>query len=175
MNLNTLTEAWICQHASPESFQRGVEYYDQGAVDSLVRRGDMVQAEVEGSDVEPYAVTVTFLAEDEVRADCTCPYDWGGWCKHIVATLLACRREPESIEERTPLESLLAPLEAQELRALVLRLVERDPRLIDIVEAEMSGVHPAPAEVAAPPAALPSVDPNALRRQLRSALRGSRR
>ncbi|MCS7282247.1 MAG: SWIM zinc finger family protein [Anaerolineae bacterium] len=25
---------------------------------------------------------------DIVAAECTCPYDWGGDCKHIIATLL---------------------------------------------------------------------------------------
>ncbi|MBD2305029.1 SWIM zinc finger family protein [Chroococcidiopsis sp. FACHB-1243] len=24
-----------------------------------------------------------------VSADCTCPYDWGGLCKHQIAVLLA--------------------------------------------------------------------------------------
>lgn len=33
---------------------------------------------------------------------CTCPYDWGGICKHIVAALLACIQRPQQIEAPSP-------------------------------------------------------------------------
>ena len=53
MDLPGYTEADIRQHASPDSFQRGREYYRSGAVASLVQRGMMLQAEVLGSDAVP--------------------------------------------------------------------------------------------------------------------------
>jgi uncharacterized Zn finger protein len=87
--LPPLSEAQIRQHASAESFARGVDYERRGAVGALVLRGDLLQAEVEGSEYEPYRVTVSLDAGGVRAADCSCPYDWGGWCKHIVATLLA--------------------------------------------------------------------------------------
>jgi uncharacterized Zn finger protein len=89
MPLPQITETIIRQHASAESFQRGRDYFQQGAVLSLVQRGTTLQAEVEGSEALPYIVRCTFATDGTITATCTCAYDWGGWCKHIVATCLA--------------------------------------------------------------------------------------
>src|SRR5947209_1755066 len=99
----TLTEALIRQNAAAESVQRGRQYFREGAVASLVRRGAAIEAEVEGSEPAPYRVRVGFDEGGITDAECSCPYDWGGWCKHIVATLLACLEAPETLEERPPL------------------------------------------------------------------------
>ena len=45
-----------------------------------------------------------------VDANCSCPYDWGGYCKHIVAVLLAYLHEPEKVTERPSVDELLADL-----------------------------------------------------------------
>jgi uncharacterized Zn finger protein len=116
--LPTLTESFIRQHAAPDSFQRGREYYRQGAVVGLVRRGQQLQAEVEGSQVEPYTVQITWDGGGITQASCTCPYDWGGWCKHIVATLLVCLHSPVQVEERPVLQTLLAGLDREQLHTL---------------------------------------------------------
>ncbi len=105
--MSELTETTVRQYATPESFRRGRDYYEQGAVLSLARRGDQLLAEVEGSQYEPYRVRITFDEGGITGAFCSCPYDWGGWCKHVVAVLLACRREPDLIEERPTLDELL--------------------------------------------------------------------
>jgi uncharacterized Zn finger protein len=95
MKLAVLTETLIREESSAESFRRGQDYFDAGAVFSLIRRGEVVEAEVEGSQPEPYSVRVELDEGGVLAALCDCPYDWGGWCKHIVATLLACLHEPE--------------------------------------------------------------------------------
>ena len=42
-----------------------------------------------GSDFVPYEIIVTLLDDGRIgERACTCPYDWGGYCKHIVAVLL---------------------------------------------------------------------------------------
>ena len=94
----------------------------------------MVQATVEGSQVEPYHVTVPFTdAGLAPTVFCTCPYDSGGWCKHIVATLLLCLREPERIEQGETLEDLLSRLNDAEIYELVEHLVNREPSLISAI------------------------------------------
>lgn len=45
--------------ATEESFARSKRYFRSGAVSELVRRGDVVTAQVEGSEFAPYGVTVT--------------------------------------------------------------------------------------------------------------------
>jgi uncharacterized Zn finger protein len=138
--LRQLTEAVIRQHASLESYKRGRDYYQQGAVRCVLHRGQQLQAEVEGSQYEPYQVQITLDAGGVVSAICTCPYDWGGWCKHIVATLLACIQEPKKIEERPSIESLLTGLDREQLQALVLKLAEHQPYLANAVEIQVQSL-----------------------------------
>jgi len=79
-------------------------------------------------------------------------------------------------EERPLLQDLLTPLNREELRALLLRLAERDPSLVVAVEAEIdllatSAPLTAPAPEAAPAPRPAAVDVAAVRRVLRSELR----
>ena len=97
-----LSESDIRAGASAESFRRGFELYEAAAVDSLVQRGDLLVAHVFGSQGNLYEVQV-LLAEDGVAsAVCSCPYDWGGWCKHIVAALLATITIPMRLKGDRP-------------------------------------------------------------------------
>lgn len=80
-----VTKETIRALASAESFARGQSYLDDGAVSDLVQRGDRLTAEVEGSEFEPYQVSLRLHDGGVADAHCTCPYDWGGYCKHIVA------------------------------------------------------------------------------------------
>ncbi|MFO7640607.1 MAG: SWIM zinc finger family protein, partial [Candidatus Competibacteraceae bacterium] len=90
MSIPHLNETTLRRQATAKSFERGEDYYQCGAVGRPQRRGNTLQAEVEGSEVEPYVVCLTFDDSGVTDADCSCPYDYGGWCKHIVATALAC-------------------------------------------------------------------------------------
>lgn len=137
-----LTEGLIRQHSAPESFQRGQQYYRDGAVRSLVRRGGVIEAEVDGSAPGPYQVRVTFDAGGVTGAACTCPYDRGGWCKHVVAALLMCLHEAQAIEERQPLETRLAGLTAEQLREVLLSIVGRDFQLADALERQLDLLSP---------------------------------
>jgi uncharacterized Zn finger protein len=169
-----LSETLIRQHTTPDSFMRGQEYFHDGAVLSVVRRGPVLEAEVEGSLPTPYLVRVVVDGGGISLSTCTCPYDWGGWCKHIVATLFTCIHEPGAVHERPSLDRLLADLSAEQLRAILVGLVERNPDLTALIEEQVSrvgGTGPAPSEVAAlPPTRRTAVDQGSIRRQVRSAL-----
>ena len=82
-----ITEAAIRAKVTESSYDRGVDYYHSGTVESATLRGSQLFAAVPGSEWDPYQVGVTFLGSD-FTASCTCPYEWGGYCKHVVATLL---------------------------------------------------------------------------------------
>src|SRR5437870_4698584 len=92
-----VTEAMIHAIADPEVFARGRNYLREGAVTDLARSGDRVLAQVHGSDVTPYRVRVKVGPSGIEEVHCTCPYDWGGACKHIVAVLLAALENPEAV------------------------------------------------------------------------------
>ncbi|MBA2441366.1 MAG: SWIM zinc finger domain-containing protein [Rubrobacter sp.] len=105
---------------------------------SLIQRGRELAAEVAGSELAPYEVRVVFDEAGIVESSCSCPYDWGGACKHVVATLLACLHEPESVRELPALEETLSGLEREELEDLVLKLAERYPSLSGVIEGELA-------------------------------------
>jgi uncharacterized Zn finger protein len=107
MSIPSIARTTIQRNATTQSFTRGESYYQAEAVAALTQRGNMLQAEVEGTELMPYQVTVQFESGDITTARCTCSYSLEGWCKHIVATLLACVHQPETVETRPSLEQLL--------------------------------------------------------------------
>ena len=117
--LSNLSEGAIRRQATAESFERGWDYYRGGAVRALIQRGDTVYAEVEGSQYEPYEVQITLDPGGITGVDCSCPYNWGGWCKHLVAVGLALVHDPDEVEVRPALEDLVASLDRESLQALV--------------------------------------------------------
>ncbi|MGE5602804.1 MAG: SWIM zinc finger family protein, partial [Nitrososphaerales archaeon] len=174
-----ITETEIRALANIQSYSRGEEYYSAGMVHSLVQRGNALFAQVSGSGPLPYQVTANFDGDELVSATCTCPYDWGGYCKHIVATLLAATREPQEIEERRSIDELLADLDADALRGLLRDLLARRSDLVNWLEAQLtvqrsraqtSSAAGAGSHRVSPKAA---VDVKAIRRMVRSAMAAS--
>jgi uncharacterized Zn finger protein len=136
--LPDVSKALIERYSSPESYRRGQGYYRQGAVASLTLRGQELRAKVAGSQFAPYGVRVIFDEAGIIDATCSCPYEWGGPCKHIVAALLAYAHEPESVRELPELEEALCGLGKEELKDLVLKLAERYPYLGEAIEGEIA-------------------------------------
>ncbi|MDQ2694059.1 MAG: SWIM zinc finger family protein [Pseudomonadota bacterium] len=169
MTIPSLTEAILHQQCSEQTFSKGRQYYRDGAVLSLIRRGNVLLARVEGSGMAPYRVRVAFDGSRIGDAECDCPYDWGGWCKHVVAALLACIHEPQSIEERPPLDQLLAGLNDGQMRELLLGLAAADADLAERVEQQIELMKIA-ATPGAPPALPAELDPRPFRRQVRAAI-----
>lgn len=129
--------ALLSQNATHQSIQRGQSYFRDGAVGQLVRRGDELEADVEGAEPDPYRVWVLLEGEEIIDASCTCPYDYGGWCKHIVAVLLAYEQHPDQVQMRPPLAEQLAVLDRAPLQALLLELAHQAPRLNEMIEAAL--------------------------------------
>jgi uncharacterized Zn finger protein len=172
----TLTEATIRALTTTQSFSRGDTYMKAGAVLEIEQRDDLLLAEVEGSEYDPYQVRVRLDAGGIVDADCTCPYDWGGYCKHIVAVLLTFVQQPDRITERTPVDSLLSDLDRKALVSLLADLLATHPHLADWVEARIAAresTEQIEAEAAAGPRQRQTaLDPKPFQRQVRSILRG---
>ncbi|HSG44320.1 MAG TPA: SWIM zinc finger family protein [Anaerolineales bacterium] len=137
MNL-PLTEKQIRDRANAQSFQRGQAYYKSGAIYNPALQatpsGVALTAQCEGSSAPSYRLHVEVDGGGVRLAACTCPYDWGGDCKHIVALLLMYVHQPDEFSEQKSMNDLLAGLEKDALIALILRLVERDPDLYDVLE-----------------------------------------
>ena len=132
--LPKLTEAQVRALASAQSFERGLGYYQDGALVEPLRQGLELRAECEGSEYEPYQISVTLGAKGVAESSCTCPYDWGGICKHIVALLLAYAHNPQAFRVIEPLDRMLADKSKDELIAIIQDILRHKPDLISVVE-----------------------------------------
>ncbi len=129
-----ISESVIRQNASDKSFERGKEYARSQAVRDLVLRDQTLQASVVGSTY--YRVSIGFSDREIQSANCSCPYDFGGWCKHIVAVLLVGIEQPQ-IEERPSLAKILEKLDLDQTRKLLHNLVAQSPDLVDLVDIQI--------------------------------------
>lgn len=156
--LPRLTEAQIRKLATEQSFQRGDRYYQQGRILNPMRQEAALWADCQGSDL--YHPRVTLGKQGIVSADCTCPYDWGGLCKHQVALLLAYVHQPDTFHAIPPLSEMLAARSREDLIELVELMVQRYPNLLSLVE--LSAAQPQPGK---------ALDLSIYRRQAQRALR----
>jgi uncharacterized Zn finger protein len=170
----TFTEADIRAGAAGQSYARGVSYYHEGAVSDVVRRSNVLTAHVQGSEYAPYEIAVTLTDDGNIgRATCTCPYDWGGYCKHIVAVLLTAL-QADAVAVKPDLDTLLAGLTEAQLRRIIHAVAEDQPALIEAIEQEVAWLTTMP--VAAPASLAPTApaiafDLTAVRREIRKDIR----
>lgn len=76
----SITEADIKQMSGDKSFERGLKYYQGGALFDRVRQGSQLRSYCEGSSYEPYRVSATLATQGSqpvMTTECSCPYDWG--------------------------------------------------------------------------------------------------
>jgi len=122
-----------------QSFERGVNYYEQGRVLELDIDGDEIRATVRGS--HDYEVSI-HVESDVIRTRCSCPYDYAGDCKHIVAVLLAVNdRDTDTdtaaheatgeLPESVNIEKLAEQMTTDDLRTFLLDVIEGDRDLRD--------------------------------------------
>jgi uncharacterized Zn finger protein len=138
-NIN-ISELVIRRNTNAKSFQRGETCYRNGSVLSVTQRGEEIQAEVQGSEEQPYRVALIPSQRRELTAICTCAYDYDGWCKHIVATALVCIHEPDTIEKRPTLPQLLERLDHLQTQRLLQELVIEHPELIDEIDGYVNAI-----------------------------------
>lgn len=138
----SITHAQIAANSTEKVFARGEEYFRDGSVLSIARRGDVLHASVEGSEDEPYFVTAMIRNGEVADADCNCPYEYGGWCKHTVAVMLFALEAPEEIEIQEPLNEALDALTKSKIVQVLTRMAEDDPAFEAVLRAYLSGSPP---------------------------------
>ncbi len=173
MSIPQLSLEMIREYATDQSWHRGEEYYDAGCVRQVSQRGQSITAEVRGNYI--YQVTIDFDRSGLNSAYCTCPYDWGGYCKHIVASLLFCWHEPQEIQPRSSLEEILDRLNEIQTQNLIQQLVANKPELINDIERIADRLVPS-VMVASPPNQSQrkvTINANSIRSQVRHILEDS--
>ena len=122
MNIEQETIQSLCTDAV---FERGQHYRQQGRIRRIDRFDDVFTAVVQGSS--RYDVTLE-LGGDTIDAQCTCPYDGAGKCKHIVAVLLDVAADPPQ-DESERVVSVLEDVSADELREFARDALAEHPSL----------------------------------------------
>ena len=130
----SLSEQQIEARATDKVRRRAETLFDNGAISQTARRGDELSARCQGSDTQPYRVSAFFLAGQLASTSCSCEYDWGGDCKHIVAMLLTYLHHPERFAEREPLRDTLLALEQDALVDIIEEMIIRYPELEKVVD-----------------------------------------
>jgi hypothetical protein len=115
-----------------DSFNRGMQYFKEGRVHKLRLSGGVVNAMVQGTR----AYKVEINVDHGFESTCSCPYDFEGYCKHIVAALLAFNEDYPSIIDRGEVEqatvaSALQGLDAEQLKDFLKKEFLRDKLLQD--------------------------------------------
>jgi len=138
MALPKITESMIRTGASPESFHRGEEYYRDGAVSNTAIQGNLLSGECAGTYAPYYRVKVELDEAGIAGTSCTCLYEYGGYCKHIVSLLLAYVHHPKPCAARKAPAELLADLGHDDLTAILTKLIQEQSELYDRIEAMTS-------------------------------------
>lgn len=134
-------EGDIIELCAPKVFARGQQLFDDDALSETVRQGNELRAFCEGSDLEPYRLSVKLTAQGIGAMSCSCPYEYGGPCKHLVGLLLTWVHTPESFQEEAELLPQLRKRKSDELAQLIVQLVEIEPKLRSFVRQHLGGVN----------------------------------
>ena len=134
----------------PVIVSRGEDYFSSEAVRGLkkLKDGEWV-ASVEGTEV--YKVRISLKDENVYDYSCSCPYDMGPVCKHVVAVLFAIREElgdnlkaqkkqksnskkaVKSTEET--FEQMISRMPREDINAIITDYAGREPGIVDYISA----------------------------------------
>ena len=142
-------------------FQRGQNYFEQGAIYDQRRLGMTLKSKCSGTQVPFYRQEVLFGSKGIKSAECSCPVGDGGRCKHAVALLLTWVHDPDSFQEVEAIDITLEKRSKAELIALIKQMLEQEPDLESLLELPLSAEDSKPLDI------------KVIRTQAQQAFRGS--
>jgi uncharacterized Zn finger protein len=115
-------------------FQRGQNYYEQGAIYHPRKQGMTLKSKCAGTQAPFYRQEVLFNSRGIESAECSCPIGEGGHCKHTVALLLSWVNDPDSFQETESLDVVLEKRSKAELIAIIKEILEQEPDLESLLD-----------------------------------------
>ena len=117
-----------------KSYARGRGYYRGGRVEAVQLGRDKAVATVSGS--RRYSVEVMLDGRRGISYYCTCPYNWGGACKHVVATLLHALDHKAEIAQaaknmQAEIDAMLKGAAPNYMRSFLAGEMERHPSMAE--------------------------------------------
>ena len=115
------------------SFEKGKEYFKDGLVEKIWQDGKEYKANVRGNEL--YHVTL-FFEDEKLKYTCTCPYDFGGACKHVIGSILAFASDkkyttPSSNNHQKndeEIKNLLHGSTPGDLKAFLSKILKKNPK-----------------------------------------------
>ena len=144
MQYPDITEDQIQDRCTKPVFSRGESYFHEGAIENPIFHDDTLSANCQGSEYTPYSVSVKLTPTGIADAECSCPYDWDGDCKHIVALLLTYVHEPDEIHSIEPILTAIDEKPRDTLLSIISELLKHAPTLVSIVETYTDSIEEAP-------------------------------
>ena len=126
---NVVSEDTLKSLSTPTSFSRGDELYQDGAIFDTSRQSNVLRGKCRGSSAPYYEIVVRLDEGGIQEAYCSCPYSFGGLCKHIIALMLTFIHSPDEFAEQKSVYELLESLSKDEIISVILKLVNRYPEL----------------------------------------------
>ncbi len=116
-----ITSEKIHNLCNSKTYQKAIEYYNEGRVKDVTIKGKKITATVRGT--YNYYVKIT-MKKGYLQYTCSCPYDWDGSCKHVIATLMHVKDNEEKINEKISknkekVKTILEQTSNEELRTLI--------------------------------------------------------
>jgi hypothetical protein len=124
-------------YVDPKIYHRGEDYFHNDTVQDIAHSGHTWRATVSGT--EDYRVKLSIKNDQVTEWSCTCPYEDGPVCKHVVALLLALQQldETTGLDEavretnsrQSSLENILNTLTPEQLKEALLFSCDHYPPL----------------------------------------------
>jgi len=139
----------ITRWTDEEYFQRGLKYYEQGAIYEQRRQGMVIKSKCSGSQAPFYRQEILFDDKGIKSAECSCPVGEGGRCKHAVALLLTWLNDPDSFQEVEAIDAILNKRSKPELVTIIKEMIEQEPDLESLLELPLGAEDSKPLNIKA--------------------------
>lgn len=125
-----ISKAQIKKLSDPGSWQRGIDYYKQGNVLSLMEDKEKIIAKVAGT--QDYKIKLWYK-NNQLNSSCTCPMgDMGVFCKHCVAVGLTYLDSLGSVKNASSKSKMSKPkITLDKIREYLSK--QKTDRLVDII------------------------------------------
>ena len=124
----------IKANADLKVFERGENLYKNRAISKASIQENRLTGKCAGNEMPYYDITIELDDYGVRKAECSCPFNFPGYCKHVVALLLKYVNEPDSFVVRKSASELINSINKDELAALLTKLVQEKPDIYDWIE-----------------------------------------
>ncbi|MEZ4887329.1 MAG: SNF2-related protein [Chitinophagales bacterium] len=106
---STIIQRYIGNNSTTKSRSKGQGIFKRNAYELErldIDREIAIYKVVSEYSFEKYKVLITdFKTGGSIEAECSCPYDWGGICKHRIAALLALEKQIRELESTNAIQA----------------------------------------------------------------------